>query len=363
MQPEFQARRKSVFYFNVTTRVGQEIRMKTQPTWTEWGEKGRWTISADALYQHDASADLAGCWKKIPHADFTVRFTMRANAESARDAETKFLFAKADKGETHRIDFMYAHHVCRITFGRAQRFAALMLEPRRGYDVCVKVREHFISVLVNDIPIFVNEPFNGESDRRIGFGTNNTSAEFSSILISHLIAQKCFVMMPFDERRNLVYEQVIKPALSQHPDIYFDTIRADEKATAGKITDEISTDIQDADLIVAEITKDNLNVYYEIGYAHAFGKPVILLVQKREGRQPDIPFDLRGIRYQSYSFSDGGFKDLRTRLIKVAATECLRVRMPTRVVELDQVNRVVDASGARTEGRAKRHQRRKSKRP
>ena len=43
-----------------------------------------------------------------------------------------------------------------------------------------------------------------------------------------------------------------------------------------------------ADVIVAEMTGRNPNVFYEVGYAHGLGKPVILLTRIAKG----IPFDL-----------------------------------------------------------------------
>jgi hypothetical protein len=46
--------------------------------------------------------------------------------------------------------------------------------------------------------------------------------------------------------------------------------------------------ISKADIVVAEMTARNPNVFYEAGYAHGLGKPVILLTQSAG----DIPFDL-----------------------------------------------------------------------
>ncbi len=53
--------------------------------------------------------------------------------------------------------------------------------------------------------------------------------------------------------------------------------------------DRIYNEIAKADLMVADLTCRNPNVFYETGYAHALGKRVILLTKNAD----DIPFDLK----------------------------------------------------------------------
>lgn len=66
-------------------------------------------------------------------------------------------------------------------------------------------------------------------------------------------------------------------------------IRADEEKTViKKIRPGIFSKIKDADLIVAEISSGSSNVLYEVGWAHAMGKPTMLLVEKDIA----IPFDI-----------------------------------------------------------------------
>ena len=62
--------------------------------------------------------------------------------------------------------------------------------------------------------------------------------------------------------------------------------------------------IRAADICFAEITTDNPNVWYELGYAIAAGKPVILACTDERAR---FPFDIqhrRVIRYKTESTSD-----------------------------------------------------------
>jgi Nucleoside 2-deoxyribosyltransferase len=62
------------------------------------------------------------------------------------------------------------------------------------------------------------------------------------------------------------------------------------------ILDRIFNQISKADVIVADMTGRNPNVFYEVGYAHALGKIVILLTQNTD----DIPFDLKHRQHTVY---------------------------------------------------------------
>lgn len=70
----------------------------------------------------------------------------------------------------------------------------------------------------------------------------------------------------------------------------------------GIIFRDIQRTIQDAKVIIAEITAPNQNVYYEVGYADALNKPIILLAQ----RGKELPFDIRSYRVIFYDDSIGG---------------------------------------------------------
>jgi hypothetical protein len=72
-------------------------------------------------------------------------------------------------------------------------------------------------------------------------------------------------------------------------------------ATPGNIMDQVWTGIRGADAVVADITGENANVYYEIGLAQALGKEIIILSQERQA-----PFDIRAFRRVDYEPSDLG---------------------------------------------------------
>jgi hypothetical protein len=90
----------------------------------------------------------------------------------------------------------------------------------------------------------------------------------------------------------------------------FDPYRADEMSGPGMILSDIITGIQDAAVVIAEITPVNANVFYELGYAHATGKPTILLAEKGMS----LPFDVSGFRCIFYDDSIGGKRRVEAEL-------------------------------------------------
>src|SRR6266849_4602149 len=95
-----------------------------------------------------------------------------------------------------------------------------------------------------------------------------------------------FVLMPFDSKFNDIYKFGIKGAAD---DVGAYAERVDEQMYICGILDRIFNQISKADVIIADMTGRNPNVFYEVGYAHALGKPVLLLTQATD----DIPFDLK----------------------------------------------------------------------
>jgi nucleoside 2-deoxyribosyltransferase len=93
-----------------------------------------------------------------------------------------------------------------------------------------------------------------------------------------------FVLMPFDKKFNDVYQLGIQKACD---DVGAYAERIDEQIFGESILQRIYNQIAKADVVVADMTGRNPNVFYETGYAHALGKNVILLTQNAN----DIPFD------------------------------------------------------------------------
>lgn len=75
-------------------------------------------------------------------------------------------------------------------------------------------------------------------------------------------------------------------------------IRGDDIDQLGQISDQIIKALQEYEISIADLTYDNLNVYFELGYRMATGKPVVLVADSRKTGQ--LPFDIRGFRIIFY---------------------------------------------------------------
>lgn len=112
-----------------------------------------------------------------------------------------------------------------------------------------------------------------------------------------------FVMMPFDPVFQDVYRLGIKEAAVS---LGFRAERLDEQIFAEGMMDRLYQQIEQADIIIADMSNKNANVFYEVGFAHAKDKLCILLTSNAS----DIPFDLKHRRHIVYS----SISTLRERL-------------------------------------------------
>ncbi|MEW8194511.1 MAG: hypothetical protein AB2793_12440 [Candidatus Thiodiazotropha sp.] len=111
-------------------------------------------------------------------------------------------------------------------------------------------------------------------------------------------SDSCFVMQPFAAPLGEYYEKIYKPAIEKAG---LKPLRADaELFGTGKIIDQIWRGINNAKVLVAELTTRNPNVFYELGLAHALKKPVVLI----SSNENDVPFDLQHIRVIYYDVND-----------------------------------------------------------
>jgi hypothetical protein len=99
-----------------------------------------------------------------------------------------------------------------------------------------------------------------------------------------------FVLMPFDSAFDDLYKFGIKNVAAG---LGILAERVDEQLFREGILDRIYRQIEHADIVVAEMTGTNPNVFYEVGYAHAKNKLCILSTASAE----DIPFDLKQRRH------------------------------------------------------------------
>ena len=128
---------------------------------------------------------------------------------------------------------------------------------------------------------------------------------------AHAASQRpfCFVIMSFGGNPTLQdhYELAIRPTVEGFD---LDCIRVDELDYNGKITEKIIGLIRNAHFIIADLTEERPNCYYELGYAHALNKIVIHTINK----QSSIHFDVKDYNFIVYARVQELTERLRKRI-------------------------------------------------
>jgi hypothetical protein len=118
----------------------------------------------------------------------------------------------------------------------------------------------------------------------------------------------CFVVSPIGKpdsevrtHADWVLDGIIRPVMDKFPD--FHVKRADNDARPGQIDTHMIDDLLNADLVIADLSLLNPNVFYEIGIRHMAQKPIIHMQLASE----DVPFDVslyRAIKFSREKYSD-----------------------------------------------------------
>jgi class 3 adenylate cyclase len=131
-----------------------------------------------------------------------------------------------------------------------------------------------------------------------------------------------FVSMPYGKANDEKYHSVIKPACDVAGAI---CERVDDFVFRGNIIQEVKSRIAQADLVIADISEASPNVWYELGYAQALGKKILVLAKSTE----KLPLDLAAFRV---IFSGGASMRLRqeltTNLMEVISPKAKRPGRP-----------------------------------
>ncbi|AKB17529.1 MULTISPECIES: hypothetical protein [unclassified Methanosarcina] len=114
----------------------------------------------------------------------------------------------------------------------------------------------------------------------------------------------CFIICPIGEenteiRKNsdLFFKYVIQPVVEK---LNYAPIRADHMNESGMIKFQIIDKIITSPLVIADLTNNNPNVFYELAVRHAMKKPCVLM--KTEGQE--TPFDIDDMRIISYDLKN-----------------------------------------------------------
>ena len=138
--------------------------------------------------------------------------------------------------------------------------------------------------------------------------------------------RRAFVIMPFGKKKaadgtnidfDTVYKEFLAPAitaagLAPH--------RADADRRGGSIHLDMFQDLLLAEFVVADLTLDNPNVWYEIGVRHALRAGGTVLTYALRDR---LPFDIAGQRMQRYTLKEGKLDPDLVEAERVALTEAI----------------------------------------
>jgi hypothetical protein len=120
--------------------------------------------------------------------------------------------------------------------------------------------------------------------------------------------KRCFVLIPFNSKFDLIYGEIKQYLLNND----YLCSRADELFGSVPIMSNVLNGILKAHFVIADLTNQNANVFYELGVAHSFkdAHNIILISQKVD----DVPFDIRHLR--TIIYSEDNIKHLTSNILK-----------------------------------------------
>ncbi|MED0936450.1 hypothetical protein P4T37_06935 [Bacillus mobilis] len=116
--------------------------------------------------------------------------------------------------------------------------------------------------------------------------------------------KKCFIVCPIGsedspqrKRSDIVLKYIIEPVCTEFE---FEVIRVDKINSVDRIDNTIIEHLKTAELVIADMTEHNPNAFYEMGFRHALGKPLIPIMEE----ETKIPFDVANLRTITYATND-----------------------------------------------------------
>jgi hypothetical protein len=150
---------------------------------------------------------------------------------------------------------------------------------------------------------------------------------------------KCFVIGPIGEVGTAVradaddfMKYIVTPVVTSKDFGYEPPIRADNLNDPGRITSQIIKLLMDADLVIADLTGNNANVFYELSLRHAVGKPVVHMAL--EGTR--LSFDVRDNRTIFYT--------MHSRVAELARSELAKQISHVRKPEYKPMNPILETA-------------------
>lgn len=140
----------------------------------------------------------------------------------------------------------------------------------------------------------------------------------------------CFIIGPMKDghlkenaRLRKLANQVVAPLLNdigQRDGVYYSVVTPYDQTGSHIINDVISA-IDRADIVIADLTDSNPNVFYELGITHALGRPCISVVEERlrilrsgKTQRQDLPFDIKAYRAHYINLDENRFLEAQALL-------------------------------------------------
>ncbi|MBT5872916.1 MAG: hypothetical protein HOH43_05805 [Candidatus Latescibacteria bacterium] len=181
----------------------------------------------------------------------------------------------------------------------AARGPATHLQPDTEYQFDVTVRGSKVIASLDGVSILTTDlSFVIPKGQAGVWALGPDDVRFMDLAIE-VEAPKIFVVMQFTAPYNELYNDVITPVCNG---LGFDVVRADDVTGPGLIIADITRQISESAAVIADITPDNPNVFWEVGYAHALQKPTVLVAE----RERNLPFDVSPFRTLFYENTIAG---------------------------------------------------------
>lgn len=149
---------------------------------------------------------------------------------------------------------------------------------------------YILFYILDSIPI---QAYNGAFQNESGefFGMSSYSEQYRKEMSD--VEDFSFLIMPFGETWSGTINNLIKEV---GEDMNLQIIRADDIYGIKPVMHDVARSIEKSRVVISVLTGGNRNVNYELGLAHAWGKPSIMIAESMN----DIPFDYHHLRVILY---------------------------------------------------------------
>jgi|ERR1700728_343836 len=152
----------------------------------------------------------------------------------------------------------------------------------------------------------------------------------------------CFVIQPFDKGGpyDKRYRGVLVAAVT---DAGLEPYRVDEDPATTILIDDIEKGIREAEVCLADITTNNPNIWYEVGFALANGKAVVMICF--DPRPEPFPFDIRHRHIIPYTLqSPSDFESLKSEIVTRLKAQAKKAETLQTVAAMSEIHNTAGSS-------------------